>query len=145
MSASSLGLRTSNGTITQACLELRTVAAIAPILIEQSFIVQGAGTALSIGLGTPAARGVTPVNTLFQRDYPATSVAPPSTTNGALAWATSPTAPTTFSRRWSCGAVTGVGIVWVFPRGLVIPPSSSIVVWNITATVAADTNSIVDE
>lgn len=145
MSISSLGLRTVNFTISQACVEYRSVAAIAPKLIEFSFIVQGTGTVQSIGLGTPAARGITPVNTLFQRDVPATSTDPASTTNGSLAWATSPTTPTTFVRRWSCAAVSGVGVVWVFPRGFVIPVSSSLVCWNITATVAADVNAIVDE
>jgi hypothetical protein len=142
MSISSLALRTGNFTSAQANVEVRSVAAVAPKLIELSFIVQGTGTAQSIGVGTPAARGVTPVNTLFQRDNPTDPV---STTNGALAWATSPTSPNIFIRRWACGAVSGVGVVWVFPRGLVIPVSSSIVCWNITTTVAADINMIIDE
>jgi hypothetical protein len=142
MSISSLGLRTGNFTASQACQEIRSVAAVAPKLIEFSFVVQGTGTALSIGLGRPASIGVTPVSTLFQRDIPTD---PASTTNGALAWATSPTSPAIFFRRWSCGAFSGVGVVFVFPRGVVIPVASSFVCFNITATVAADTNTIVDD
>jgi hypothetical protein len=38
-----------------------------------------------------------------------------------------------------------VGIVWTFPRGLVIPISSSLVIWNITTTVACDVNCVIDE
>ena len=142
MSISSLAQRTSNLAVSNACVEYRTTAAGRCMLIEFSYIQQGAATAASIGLGRPAATGVTPVNTLFQRDNPAE---PSSNTNGALSWATSPTSPTQFHRRWSSPATIGAGVVWIFPRGLTVPLSSSVVCFNITATVAADTNAIIDE
>lgn len=145
MSISSLGLQTVNFTASQACVEYRSVAAIAPRLIEFSFVVQGTGTIQSIGLGRPATVGVSPVNSLFQRDVPATSTDPASTTNGAIAWSAPPTSPLIFHRRWSCAAISGVGVIWVFPRGLIIPVSSSLVCFNITATVAAIVNAVVDE
>ena len=105
-------------------------------------IIQATGTAESIGLGRPQAIGVTPVNVLFQMDDPGENA---SLMNGSLSWATSPTVPLIFHRRWNSAATVGVGIVWTFPRGLVIPVSSSLVIWNITTTVACDVNAVCDE
>jgi hypothetical protein len=36
-------------------------------------------------------------------------------------------------------------VIFTFPRGFVIPVSSSAVVWNITTAVACDINVIIDE
>ena len=108
-------------------------------MLELSFI-QATGTAQSIGLGRPQAIGVTPVNVLFQTDDPGD---PASAQNASLSWVTSPTVPLIFMRRWNSAATVGVGIVWTFPRGLVIPISSSLVIWNITAT--SDVNCALDE
>lgn len=141
MAISSLAQRTTNFTISQACVEYRTPATVRAKVLELSFIT-ATGTAQSIGLGRPQALGVTPVNVLFQRDEPSD---PPSVTNGSLSWGTSPTVPLIFHRRWNGAATVGVGIIWTFPRGLVIPVSSALVIWNITTTVAADVNCVVDE
>lgn len=142
MSISSLALRTTTfTTTTSACWELRTAAAGRPRMLELSFI-QATGTAQSIGLGRPQAIGLTPVNVLFQPDDPGD---PASAQNASLSWATSPTVPLIFMRRWNSAATIGVGIVWTFPRGLVVPVSSSLVIWNITTTVASDVNCALDE
>lgn len=141
MSISSLGLRTTNFTSAQACWEMRTAAAGRCKLLECSFIT-ATGTAQSIGLGRPQAIGVTPVNVLFQRDDPAD---PASVVNASLSWGTSPTVPLIFHRRWNGAATVGVGMVFTFPRGLGVSISSSVVLWNITTTVAADVNAAVDE
>lgn len=142
MSISSLALRTTTFTsTTSACWELRTAAAGRPRMLELSFI-QATGTAQSIGLGRPQAIGITPVNVLFQADDPGD---PASAQNASLSWGTSPTVPLIYMRRWNSAATIGVGIVWTFPRGLVIPVSSSLVIWNITTTVASDVNCALDE
>jgi hypothetical protein len=141
MAMYSLAQRTTNLTINQACVEWRSPATVRPRILEVG-VVQATGTAQSLGLGRPAAIGVTPVNVLFQADDPGD---PASTTNGSLSWATSPTAPTIYHRRWNSAATIGVGIIWTFPLGLVIPISSSIVVFNITASVANDVYCTVDE
>jgi hypothetical protein len=141
MAIYSLAQRTTNLTITQACVEWRTPATVRPKVLEIS-IIQATGTAQSLGLGRPQAIGVTPVNVLFQADDPGD---PASVMNGSLSWATSPTVPLIFLRRWNSAATIGVGIIWTFPRGLVIPISSSLVVWNITASVANDVNCVIDE
>lgn len=143
MAISSLAQRTTTLTATTtANWELRTAAAGRCKLLEWSYINSSAATACSIGLGRPQAIGVTPVNVLFQRDDPAD---PASVTNASLSWATSPTVPLIYHRRWGCAATIGVGIVWTFPRGLVIPISSAFVCWNIATTTGSDVNAIVDE
>jgi hypothetical protein len=141
MAIASLAQRTTNLTINQACVEWRSAASVRPKVLEIS-IIQSLGTAASYGFGRPAVIGVTPVNVLFQRDDPGDAAA---TTNGSLSWGTSPTAPAIYHRRWNSAATIGVGVVWTFPRGLVIPMSSAFVIFNITATVAADVNCVVDE
>jgi hypothetical protein len=141
MSISSLGLRSTNVTITQASWELRTTSGSRPKILELS-IIQAAGTAQSLGLGRPQAQGITPVNVLFQADDPGDAA---SVQNASLSWGTSPTVPLIFQRRWNSAATIGVGIVWTFPRGLVVPVNASLVVWNITTAQVSDINCALDE
>lgn len=142
MALASVAIRTSNLTITQASAELRTTASVKARVLELA-LIQATGTAQSLGLGRPAAQGVTPGTTsTFQRDD---SNDPACVTTVSATWATSPTVPATFMRRWNSAATIGVGIIWTFPRGLIIPVSASLVVWNITAAVATDLNMAIDE
>lgn len=141
MAIYSLAQRTTNVTINNACVEWRASASNRPKILEVSWI-SAAATACSIGLGRPAAIGVTPVNVLFQADDPGEAAA---VTNGSLSWGTSPTAPTIYHRRANFAATIGVGIVWTFPRGLIITASGSVILFNITASVAADVNCVIDE
>ena len=142
MAISSLAQRT---TVFTATTTANTQAALAaatqrPKILEVSYI-QLTAIASQIGLGRPQAVAVTPTNVLFQRDDPND---PASVTNGAVAWATSPTVPLIFHRRWN-GTLASVGVVWTFPRGLVVPASGAVVIWNIATTVAADVNCAVDD
>jgi hypothetical protein len=142
MAIGSIGVRTSNLTITQASLEIRTTAAVRGTILEVS-IIQATATAQSLGLGRPQALGITPGTiSTFQRDE---SAAPVCVTTMNLSWGTSPTVPLVFHRRWNSAATIGVGIIWTFPRGLPIPVSASLVLWNITAAVACDVNVALDE
>jgi hypothetical protein len=143
MAIYSLAQRTTDTTINHACVEWRTPATAVPRILEVS-IIQAAAGAQSLGLGRPQAIGITPVNVLFQSDDPSAAV-PASTINGSLSWATSPTIPLIFHRRWNSAATVGVGVVWTFPRGLGIPVSFSVVVFNITAGQACDINCVLDE
>lgn len=141
MAISSLALRTTTFTATStANVEWRAPASVRPKVLEISYI-QLTAVASQIGVGRPAAIGVTPVNVAFQVDDPG-DVA--SVMNGSLSWATSPTVPGIYHRRWN-GTLASVGVVWTFPRGLVIAASWSLVIWNIATTVAADVNCICDE
>lgn len=142
MSQASIGLRTSNTTIANAAVQLYTSASVKFRLLECS-LIQVTGTASSYGLGRPAALAITPGTTaVLQRDD---SNDPASVTTTALTYGTSPTAPTIYHRRWNSAATIGVGIVWTFPRGLIIPISGALVIFNITATVALDVNFAGDE
>lgn len=141
MAIYSLAQRTTNFTVTAACWELRTAAGTRAVVLEIGFI-QATATAVSIGLGRPAAQGVTPANVLFQAED---ASAPAANTNASLSWGTSPTAPAQFLRRWNGPATIGAGIVWQFPRGLIVPVSGSLVIWNITTNVAADVWCVIDE
>lgn len=142
MSLASIAVRTSNVTIANANCELRTTAGVKCRVLEYAMI-QLTGTASSYGFGRPAAQGVTPGTTsTFQRDD---SADPACVTTVSLTWGTSPTAPTNYHRRTNTAATVGVGIVWTFPAGLVVPVSASLVCFNITATVATDSNWAIDE
>lgn len=142
MSLASIAVRTSNVTIANANCELRTTAGVKCRVLEYS-LIQLTGTASSYGFGRPAAQGVTPGTTsTFQRDD---SADPACVTTVSLTWGTSPTAPTSYHRRTNTAATVGVGIVWTFPAGLVVPVSASLVCFNITATVATDSNWAIDE
>ena len=142
MAIGSIGVRTTNLTITQACLEIRTTAAVRATILELS-IIQLTATAQSLGFGRPQAIGITPGGTSTPiRDEPG---GPVCVTTTALSWATSPTVPLVFARRWNSAATAGVGIIWTFPRGFIVPVSSSVVVWNITTALASDINVVLDE
>jgi len=142
MAIYSLSQRVSNFTSAQACWEIRTSSALRPRIYEIG-ITLNTGTACTVGVGRPAAIGITPGGTAsFQAEEPQD---PASTLTGALSWATSPTAPTQYFRRVSLPATVGAGIVWTFPRGLVVPISSAIVIFNITTMVAADVWAVADE
>lgn len=142
MSIAAAGIRTTNFTITQASSELRTTAGVVARVLEVS-IIQATATAQSLGLGRPQAQGVTPGTiTTFVREN---SADPVCVTTQNASWGTSPTVPLVFMRRWNSAATVGVGIIWTFPRGLVVPVSASLVIWNITTAVAVDLNLVIDE
>lgn len=142
MAISSLALRTTVFTSGSTANHQIVLAAASqrPKLLEYSYI-QLTAIASQIGVGRPGAVAGTPTNVLFQRDDPND---PASVSNGAIAWSTSPTAPTIYHRRWN-GTLASVGVVWTFPRGLVIPASGALVNWNLATTVAADTNAVIDD
>ena len=48
-------------------------------------------------------------------------------------------------RRLATPATIGAGIIWTFPRGYYLAPSASLVIFNITATVACDCWIVIDE
>ena len=141
---SSLGLRTTNFTATQACWEL-----VAPstrrIVVKEISLIQATATACSYGLGRPQALGITPVPVLFQRDDPADNA---STSSASLSWGTSPTVPLIFLRRWNTSAAVGPTMIWQFPEGLVLEDTgilSGLVIWNISTGVAMDVNCKIEE
>jgi hypothetical protein len=142
MAIASVAVRSSNVTINQAQWQLLCTAGVKARLLEVSY-VGATATAASLSWGRPAAAAVTPGTTsTFQRDD---SADPACVTTISLTYATSPTNPTVPHRRWNGAATIGVGIVFTFPRGIIIPVSGAFVASNITAGVAADHSVIIDE
>jgi hypothetical protein len=102
-----------------------------------------AATASTFGIGRPQAIGITPTT-------PVTWIAedpgePAGTAQTALAWSTGPTVPLVHFRRIALPATIGTGMIWTFPRGLIIPVSGSLVLWNLAANGVSDVNVIGDE
>ena len=140
MAIQSQGSRTSGTTIANANYGIYPPSTVRAALLEYGMI-QVTGTAQSIGLGRPATNGTASGAVLFQQDDPGD---PASVVNGHITWSAQPTAPAIYHRRWNSAATIGVGVIWTFPRGLVIAASGALVGWNITAAVAMDVNAIVD-
>ena len=61
-----------------------------------------------------------------------------------LSWGTSPTIPTKFFRRISLPATIGTGVIWTFPKGLVLPVSNSLVLWNLDTNAALNAYAVFD-
>jgi hypothetical protein len=135
--------RTSGASSATPSWELYTSANARARLLELT-VVMGAATASLISLGRPAAMGVgqtTPV-----RGQAEDGADPASQSQTALAWGTTaPTAPTVFFRRFNLPATIGAGRVCTFPRGLVIPISFSVVLWNQGTNGVTDVDAVWDE
>lgn len=142
MAIYSISQRTSGVTINTPAWEIRAAATDRPRIMEIGVFL-AAATASTWGLGRPAAIGATPTTpvTIIGED----NGDPAGTVTCALAWGTPPTVPAGFFRRYSVPATIGSGVIWTFPRGLYLPPSGSLVLWNITATGVADVHVVVDE
>lgn len=142
MAIYAMSQRTSNTTTANACWEIRTAATDRAYVMEIGITINAA-TASVFGLGRPAAIGVTPTSPqTFIAEDPG---APASTVVAALAWATGPTVPANFFRRISLPATIGSGVIWTFPRGLIIGISNSIILWNLSTVSVADVYAVIDD
>ncbi len=142
MAIYSMADRSALLTTANASFEVRTTASIRANVLENGITINAA-TASVYGLGRPAAIGVTPTS-------PKTGLAedqggPTGSASTAVAWGTGPTVPANFFRRVSLPATIGAGIIWTFPRGIVVSVSNSLVDWNLTAVSAADMWFVWDE
>ena len=134
----SLAVRTTGAADATPAWEIRTGATPGRVKVVELGLFLAAATASIIGLGRPAAIGVTPTDPVdFLQEDP-DDVLASGVIQSALAWATPPTAPTAFLRRIALPATIGTGVIFSFPDGLVIPVSSSIVLWNL------GTNGVLD-
>ena len=139
-----LAVRTTGVTSATAAWEIRTSANVRARLMELGVFL-GAATASTYGLGRPAAIGITPTSPV---DFQPEDLAEPtvaSQVQSALAWSTGPTAPTNFLARIGLPATIGTGVIWTFPRGLIIPVSSSIVLWNLATNGVVDAYAVLEE
>lgn len=142
MSIGSLSLASTVTTIAAAAGDIRNANLDASIF--EACISLAVATASTYGLGrsanTPTQTG--PV-TILQEDPDR----PNMTSTMAVAWSVAPTVPANFHRRASLPTTIGAGMLWTFPRGLVMSGGgASMLVWNI-ATNANNMNFhfVVDE
>ena len=146
MSIYSLSVKIT-GTTTGPLLEIYTGSSPAMACkVMEVGISQNAGTASEYGLGFPAAVGTGRGGTsLFQNEQSQTDYA--SKTNIATSWSGAPTAPTIALRRFSSSATIGAGIIWTFPRGILIPSggTQSIVLWGYATLPTTDCWIVIDE
>lgn len=139
-----LGVRTSNVTSANAAVEIIGATALRARVIEIGWTLVTA-VATVLGFGRPAAAGVTPTSPVTLLPEDVNDSAP--VTKTALAWGTSPTAPTAYLRRGGGNAI-GQGAIWTFPKGIVIGTSgagNSLVLFNITGGATLDVYVVVEE
>ncbi len=140
----SLGVRTSDGTSGAAAWEIITGATPGRArVIELGFFLVAA-TATTIGLGRPAAVGITPTTPVDFLPEDPNDVVASGVVQSAVAWGTGPTIPTAFFRRIALPATIGTGVIWTFPEGLVIPVSSSLILWNLASNSVLDAYAVID-
>lgn len=140
----SLGVRTLSGTTAEAAWEIITGATPGRVKLKEVGVFMAATTASTFGLGFPQAVGTTPTTPVDFSQEDSNNVLATGVVQSALAWAATPTIPLTFFRRISLPAVVGTGVIWTFPEGLVIPVSSSIVLWNLAANGVVDAYAVVE-
>lgn len=139
-----LGVRTSSGTNAEAAWEIRAAATPGRLKIMELGFFLAAATASIYGLGRPAAIGDTPTTPVDFLQEDLAEVLAANVALSALAWGTKPTAPTAFLRRIALPATVGTGVIWTWPKGLVIPVSSSIVLWNLGTNSVVDAYAVLD-
>jgi hypothetical protein len=138
-----LAVQTVDGTTGAAAWEIRTGATPGRFRLMEIGFSLVAATACAIGLGKPQAIGITPTTPVdFDPEDP-NDVLATALLQSSLQWGTGPTIPAKFCRRWSFPATIGSGIIFTWPKGLVIPVSNSIVLWNLTTASVLNAYAVV--
>ncbi len=84
--------------------------------IREIGVFNNSGAAAEVGLGRPAAIGITPGTLKTVQAAHAADVIAGNTTVAA-SWGTAPTVPGTFMRRATLQTVVGSGVIWVWNPG----------------------------
>jgi len=143
MAVYSIARRTTNVTAGQANLEIIAQSSRRPKIMEAEIFL-AAATAGSYGIGRPAAAGITPTSPVALL-LEGADTAGAGVTTTALAWGTSPTAPTDFFRRIAFPATIGTGVIWTFPQGIWIAASATLTYHNIATPAVLDVTVVSDE
>jgi hypothetical protein len=132
-----LAVRTTATASGAAAAELRSTATDR-LYVREIKISMAAATASIFGVGRPAAIGVTPTSPVTV--LPQDPGNPTATGVIALAWGTGPTAPVAFLERAALTNVIGAGLIFSYWNGpgLIVPISSSLVIWNLQLNGVAD-------
>lgn len=96
------------------------------------FMSSAPATGPTIGLGRPAAVGVTASGGVLGQADDAGD--PAAVVSIVPTWTTAPTAPTNYMRRITLPATIGAGVIWTWePNMLNVPVSSNFVIYQISA------------
>jgi len=122
-------VRTTNITTNQSAVEL--IGGPKGCWLFGLRITLASAVATVLGLGRPAAKGITPTTPV---GMPSIGGSPTETSQSAtaLAWVTPPTNPAVFMDRVSTTAVIGFVRDWKWETGLFIPAGGTLVLQNIT-------------
>ena len=143
MALTSMGVLTTGTASGAAAWEIRAGSAARIRVMEFGFFL-AAATASQFGIGTPQAIGITPTSPVdFPMEDPA-DIAVSGECQSALAWGTGPTVPLKYFRRIGLPATVGVGVIWTWPKGLVIAASSSLVLWNLALNSVVNAYAVCD-
>jgi len=138
MTRFAIGFRTTGVGSGSPTLEFYTGAADYRFRLVELGIGITTQTLTPVGLGVPAVAGITPTTPVTLLSETAAD-GETGTLKLALAWATPPTSPTYWYRRATLGLVSDE-LVWRWPsgQGLLMAPSSSLVLWLFAASAALD-------
>ena len=129
-----LSLNTTVTTITAAAWDVKAASTNQPRIMELGLNL-GAATQSSYGIGRTGNTATQTSPTLLQAENPGD---PAALTGCAVAWSVAPTVPSQFFRRVIMPATIGAGIIYTFPRGLILAAAAaSLCLWNITANSAS--------
>jgi hypothetical protein len=143
MAIYSLAQRTISTSAAAATWEIRTTASLRSQILEIG-LSQVTAVGGGYAIGRPSSLGLSPTT-------PQTFIAedagePVGNTVACVAWAsTVPGVPANFFRRVFCPATIGAGVIWTFPRGLIIAVSSSLVLWVIATAPVLDCWAVENE
>lgn len=124
-------------------IEYRTGERAAKIL--ELIYVNNAAAVPQLALGRPATIGSGGTPLAFTPDDPDE---PPATTFAYTSWSGRPVAPAIFMRRFAFNnGEQGHGPYWSWRSGLVIPPYSSVAIWNIANVTPSpcDVSCVIEE
>lgn len=140
----SLGVVTTSVTTGVCAWEIRTGATPGRAKLLEIGVTLTTATATTLGLGFPQAIGVTPTSPVdFEPEDP-NDVLATEVIQSSLAWATPPTIPTEYRRITSIQGTIGAGVIWTFPKGLIIPVSNSIILWNLASNSALNAYAVLE-
>lgn len=95
-----------------------------------------------LGLGIPGAAGIGALS--YTTLLPEDPADPNCTVKYATQWSTGPTVPSNYFRRASFPTFAAMGIIWQFPKGLIMAANTSMVLWNIAAGDVFDVRVIME-
>lgn len=135
MAIYSLSLNTTVTTTGAACGDLMASASNSPRIMEVGInLVTATASTYAIGRSGNTETQTAPVTVLAENPND-----PAGQSKCAVAWSVAPTVPANFFRRIGLPATAGAGVIWTFPRGLLLAASAGMLVWNL-ATNSASAN-----